>query len=235
MIFGTRVRQTTGFTLIEILASVLVILVLMALLFVGLKKVRETASSVQCMSNLRQIGLGFRGYIDEYGCAPPHWGVSKVAPYGPNYLWTGHIAPYMGAQGDVSEGKLSRVFDCPADPDSKKRPPNRGFASTADNWSISYGFNYVHLTSQLQWSANPANLRGVRNFSTLVLAADSVPLSRGGGLIALISAWTFLSNPKTGPDFRHPGQHFNAVFLDGHVQPLDADSLKVPEYWEPLY
>jgi len=55
-----------AFTMIDVLASIAVIMVLIALLLPSLSTVRETARRVVCGSNVRQIGLGLAMYADDY-------------------------------------------------------------------------------------------------------------------------------------------------------------------------
>lgn len=230
-----------GFTLIELLVVVGIVILLAALIFPAVAKFREGAGMAKCVSNLRQIGQGFRGYINEnQGYAPPQYGVPFFdTGFSPStLLWTGHLAPYMGVSGDLLKEKLPRVFDCPQDPDAKKRSPNRGLTSTVENWGMSYGYNYAYITSRNGWwrheNEGYPNLRVVSNMTTLVLAADSQALSKGGEYMTLIDATSFVQNPKRGVDFRHQ-KMFNAVFLDGHVQGLDATSLQEEKYWRPLH
>lgn len=225
----------------ELLIVVGIVIVLAAMLFPALGRMKQASGTAKCVSNLRQIGQAFRGYINENsGYAPPHWGVPffDSASNANTLLWTGHLAPYMGISGDVLKEKLPRVYDCPEDPDARKRSPNRGFVSTSENWGISYGYNYAYVTSQNNWWRHAIdgypNLRVVSNMTTLILAADSMALSRGGEYMALIDATSFVQNPKRGVDFRHQ-RMFNAVFLDGHVQGMDADTLQEQKYWKPLH
>lgn len=134
---------------------------------------------------------------------------------------------------NVTEVPILPIFDCPADPDSKTRPPIRYYVSDTGNWQISYGYNYAYMTSQKGWSIPAPNLRFAKNQSTLILAADSMPGSKGGTLKALIDVNTMRANPTRGVDFRHD-RMFHAVFLDGHVEPLDDQSLnQLKKYWLP--
>lgn len=58
--------------MIDVLASIAVIMVLIAILLPSLSTVRETARRVVCGSNVRQIGLGLAMYADDYeGFLPP--------------------------------------------------------------------------------------------------------------------------------------------------------------------
>lgn len=55
-----------GFSLIDLLVSISVIAVLIALLMPSLSGVREAARKVVCASNIRQIGLGLAMYADDH-------------------------------------------------------------------------------------------------------------------------------------------------------------------------
>ena len=54
-----------GFTLMELLVVIAIIAILATLLIPAVRLVRESANSVKCMSNLRQIGLGITAYADD--------------------------------------------------------------------------------------------------------------------------------------------------------------------------
>jgi len=54
-----------GFTLVELLVVISVIALLMGILVPALGKARIAASRTYCRSNLRQIGIAFRAYLDD--------------------------------------------------------------------------------------------------------------------------------------------------------------------------
>lgn len=59
-----------GFTLIELLVTISIIAILMAIIVPAAAAARETAQQTLCQSNLRQLGLSWSMYADEYRAFP---------------------------------------------------------------------------------------------------------------------------------------------------------------------
>ncbi len=67
-----KLKPGRAFTLLDVLVSIAVIAVLIAILAPTLTKVQETSRRVVCASNLRQAGLAVQMYADDWrGLLPP--------------------------------------------------------------------------------------------------------------------------------------------------------------------
>ncbi len=91
-----KVRTHRGFTLVELLVVIGIIAVLISVLMPALRKARMAAQRVQCMSNLRQVGLAVQLYMtSNKEFFPP---IFRPAFNGPNgdagavhFNWTGWV------------------------------------------------------------------------------------------------------------------------------------------------
>jgi prepilin-type N-terminal cleavage/methylation domain-containing protein len=105
----TKKRLTSGFTLIELLVVIAIIAILAAILFPVFARARENAKRSSCQSNLKQVGLGFAQYSQDYDEKFPAAAENGAVP-SPQFtsdknIWAEVIQPYI---------KSTQVFRCPS-------------------------------------------------------------------------------------------------------------------------
>jgi len=113
----TRIRKPAGFSLIELLVVVTIIGILMSMLMPALARAREAARRSVCASNLRQIGLAFSMYADEWdGKLPPN--ENNMVETETVWLYPRNIYMVDGrAMLDYIVSDDVDVFVCPSDPE----------------------------------------------------------------------------------------------------------------------
>ena len=103
-----------AFTLIELLVVIAIIAILAAILFPVFARARENARRSSCQSNMKQIGLGFAQYSQDYDEFYPIASAQNVPNTTPNEMsWDREIQPYMGV--NVATNKSPTIFACPSD------------------------------------------------------------------------------------------------------------------------
>lgn len=106
-------RYRSGFTFLEMIVTLSIIMVLAGLLFPAFARSREAARRTQCQSNLRQIGTALHLYAqDNNGRLPP----TEVPRE-----WIAALMPRV---------KNTQVFVCPSEPRDSREKYGVGVPST---------------------------------------------------------------------------------------------------------
>ena len=147
-------RRNAAFSLIELIVVIGIIAILIGLLLPTLARAREHAKTVQCMAQLRQVGVGLTAYAVANRGHYPTWSNWQV--YGGDGTgedeaglgWCEMLEPYLGKP-------TSRIYLCPAFP-----------ADTQFNYFLG-----------MRWVAHGANKQSlmqseVRQSSTFVLGGE---------------------------------------------------------------
>jgi prepilin-type N-terminal cleavage/methylation domain-containing protein/prepilin-type processing-associated H-X9-DG protein len=102
-----------GFTLIELLVVIAIIAILAAILFPVFAQARESGRKAQCTSHMKQLGLSFGMYAQDYDeCFP--WAASNLST--PTTTWYDLVEPYVkvGASGFGFTGTPRPFYVCPS-------------------------------------------------------------------------------------------------------------------------
>lgn len=207
-----------GFTLIELLVVIAIIAILAAVLFPVFSRAREKARQTACTSNLKQIGLAFRMYTDDWdecflimGYPGPE---DAPLPRGGAHF-TFALQPYM---------KNVEIFRCPSKPDlvptsSVGYDPNTQYFVGQYTWSvvaphISYGVNSYITAIYVLLNNRPFSFPEVKEPARLALAGDGT--NSWSWAYPVGSKYNWPAHPRRSDPRHNEGANF--LFCDGHVK-----------------
>jgi prepilin-type N-terminal cleavage/methylation domain-containing protein/prepilin-type processing-associated H-X9-DG protein len=196
-----------GFTLIELIVVIAIVLILAAILFPVFSRGKWPATKSSCMSNLKQVGLGFLQYTNDYDGLYPRTAMpiesshkTKEYPDGV-YGWADVLQPYL---------KSTVIYQCPTEGRGPEYPKPQN-ADYTDYW-----FN-----SRLA----ETNSVKLKKPISIILSGDG---NDGGDLTdatysygSLPGAWI---DSKSSPAYRHVEQG-DYLFADGHVKAFAPDKI----------
>lgn len=221
--FSKSISKLHGFTLIELLVVVAIIAIIAAMLLPALSRARERARTSTCLNNLKQIGLAFMMYVEDYDGWFPVASYLFGATYPYNDWPTMLSSNVYGGQKYIVN---SRVFACPSF--ASTYPTKQEIARYGFMWGdkpryVHYGYDYYGFGYQR--SIPPRKASKIKNPSKCILVAES--RSKGSGYpgvynrfgYSLLLDWSNRNSSDSAGllDARHNGS-LNVLFADGHVE-----------------
>ncbi len=242
------------FTLIELLVVIAIIAILAALLLPALKRAKETAQSIACKSNLKQLATWAYTYSADWNGALPYNGSTDMG----HTYWTGETNWqgwwYMRYEGYNSSRRSGTFMHCPRIMSVVEPKEN------VDSWSNTYamsdylagnvnGFNYGAGYP----GDTPPNIKEMQN--TVWLFTDGsletwagqyrpCPGNRVGMPRSNQYGGPFFWNSPTGTigskyyGKGHPGNRANISYIDGHVSDMSLREcwgyFNIVNSWSPL-
>ncbi len=226
-------NRPRGFTLIELLVVIAIIAILAAILFPVFSKVRERARQINCVSNLKQIGLGFIQYNQDNEGAFPSITSNSSQDGGcaPGLEWVGAnggyavlIDPYIKAGG---------IYHCPsADSTFWVSSAAQGWCGTPDPTYAAAlqkiapnGVSYMYKKA----------IAGGPWFAGHPITEGEFPLPSQSFVVYEYASWHLNRNAtiwETNSNVPNIDSlmALNCLFVDGHVKQVKASQFRHLQY-----
>jgi len=199
-----------GVTLVEILITVCIALLLMALLLPSVGKFIRAGDSAKCVQNLRQLQFAFQSFVFDNDGTLPDKQPKRFFPY--------LGLPEDGVYRDTA-------YTCPSLQRSR-------LSRSVDVNHRNYGIN-LYATTEKPIKGNDKYLR-IEYPSQMILFTEGIPTDNPGaapdGAKGRIYFSNFRLEHKEEMFFPHDKRQ-NAVFVDGSVRRVDKEEIYQEGKW----
>jgi len=227
-----------GFSLVELVTAIALIATLAGLVFVGVRKMSDTASVVKCTGNLRQLGAAVHLYVaDHNGFLPYGYFIPGSDVGGPQFTWDVLISPYLGRQfTSVIDAREKTVLYCPAE----GNPVTTG-SKARRSYAMARGRQNSNDPLGVGVAASSYLVPGVRSIvgyrlSAIPAPAETIMITEyshfmnqdgsdnqvGGTAASVVDNPSLQKTRGKGVNLHHGT--FNYLFVDGSVRNLKPES-----------
>ena len=218
-------RSHSGFTLVELLVVILIIIVLAGILYPTVAKMRASADRSKCITKLRGWGVAMGSYAADHDgkvewsrWAPIGWDSTRTSVY-LDYWTSGTVNVDARDSAGAHEAQLD-MRCCPSIKYDKK----------VQNSPVTYATTRPNVAGALEPNVTTITLSRIRVPARYIMMIESVPASTlsltGGDFSTRVKPLT-----QAGPLQRHKGT-VNALFADYSVQSMNWKQIeKGLSYW----
>lgn len=205
-----------GFTLVELLVVIVIILTLAGVSFVMVTKGKVSAAKSDCMNNLRQLWIAGTQYADDHNGRLPANGVvdDTETPIDESEGWMVSIAPYLyGEAGASGTLYLEGKFRCISDPNVRRYANSEKVQASFD--TVSY-VPWTDGSSDLADPQSPINISRGLHQTNVAWLSDGDPIPTKLNVTSQAEFEKYVSPAAK----RHDGA-INVIYVGGEIKSID--------------
>ncbi|MBN2712437.1 MAG: type II secretion system protein [Planctomycetes bacterium] len=202
--------NSQAFTLVELLVVIAIISILAGLLLPALSNARESAYSLKCGNNQRQIGIGLQMYLDAY---------EGTFPCPPMKCYVHKLLYEQVYPGDIPTLETISVFYCPkltsdeyGNYGIQVKPDAYAASDPKSSFQFYNGYCLNEATYRWQNQSNPNPYPRIAKISAITSASSYLYSFDGRG-----STYEKQSEIDSHLSFRHK-EAVNGLYMDGHIR-----------------